>query len=236
MSEQKKKFIKAFQGNKVVVSEVGPGHEDHDLDYYILADKVFVKQPNTMQLVIIDVPEDQRRSFLKHCFGEEVKKHKQQHMGYVNLKKTCGVCGKEADKSKTSLEGFHSIDSNHHEFFFAHVCQYKGHSPCYFEAKQLMKKSTLEEEDVKKKKTYNCAKCNKVCEGGACANCKSVHYCSKECQRAHWSDHKMFCKIMQENNKKPQDEKDLVARQQLYRLNDVVLLSKWPGSDIETPD
>ena len=32
----------------------------------------------------------------------------------------------------------------------------------------------------------------------ACSNCLSVKYCSKECQRKHWSEHKMVCKQQSE--------------------------------------
>ena len=27
-----------------------------------------------------------------------------------------------------------------------------------------------------------------------CGNCKSIYYCSKECQKSNWTDHKKICK------------------------------------------
>lgn len=27
-----------------------------------------------------------------------------------------------------------------------------------------------------------------------CAGCKKVRYCSKDCQKQHWKDHKLYCK------------------------------------------
>jgi len=42
-----------------------------------------------------------------------------------------------------------------------------------------------------KKDTYNYSQ---VPSFSSCANCRSSIYCSKECQKMHWSDHKEFCK------------------------------------------
>jgi hypothetical protein len=30
-----------------------------------------------------------------------------------------------------------------------------------------------------------------------CSGCKSVYYCNQDCQKAHWAQHKDFCKIRQ---------------------------------------
>lgn len=47
-----------------------------------------------------------------------------------------------------------------------------------------------------KNMTYNCSNCNKEDSVKAlrlCSLCKSVMYCNKECQKAHWISHKSTC-------------------------------------------
>ena len=42
----------------------------------------------------------------------------------------------------------------------------------------------------------SCAACHRTGKDfKICAGCKRVHYCDKECQKAHWSEHKSLCKI-----------------------------------------
>jgi tetratricopeptide (TPR) repeat protein len=42
----------------------------------------------------------------------------------------------------------------------------------------------------------SCAACHKTGQGfKICAGCKRVHYCDKDCQKAHWAEHKSLCKI-----------------------------------------
>ena len=41
--------------------------------------------------------------------------------------------------------------------------------------------------------TGSCNRCNKDTTK-KCAGCKSVHYCSRECQKQDWAKHKKFCK------------------------------------------
>lgn len=38
-----------------------------------------------------------------------------------------------------------------------------------------------------------CAQCYKIDCSGYCAKCKTVYYCTQECQRAHWPLHKLTC-------------------------------------------
>ena len=38
-----------------------------------------------------------------------------------------------------------------------------------------------------------CIKCNKNSTTKRCANCKSVYYCSRECQKKDWASHKRQC-------------------------------------------
>ena len=43
-----------------------------------------------------------------------------------------------------------------------------------------------------------CAKCGKPGAANTCGRCKQAKYCSQDCQRAHWKEHKQSC-----NKKKP---------------------------------
>src|SRR5437868_5070810 len=47
-------------------------------------------------------------------------------------------------------------------------------------------------------KIYECSNCNKSRFVGKsykmCADCLNAHYCSVECQKAHWLKHKSMCK------------------------------------------
>ena len=38
-----------------------------------------------------------------------------------------------------------------------------------------------------------CAMCDKLCAVKKCGRCRHVGYCSKECQRKHWAQHKLAC-------------------------------------------
>lgn len=52
------------------------------------------------------------------------------------------------------------------------------------EAKKLIAKAT--------RKVGKCARCNRPGDQ-RCGKCKQLHYCSKECQKAHWATHKQTC-------------------------------------------
>jgi hypothetical protein len=38
-----------------------------------------------------------------------------------------------------------------------------------------------------------CGICDKLCAVKKCGRCRHVGYCSKECQRKHWAQHKLAC-------------------------------------------
>lgn len=40
----------------------------------------------------------------------------------------------------------------------------------------------------------HCKQCDKLADTKACSRCKSVQYCSRECQKKHWKVHKPDCK------------------------------------------
>ena len=43
-------------------------------------------------------------------------------------------------------------------------------------------------------KRKRCRQCGNVADTQACSRCKSVTYCSRECQKKHWKLHKPDCK------------------------------------------
>ena len=52
--------------------------------------------------------------------------------------------------------------------------------------------------DTESSQVPSCANCSKVQEDGAtplqrCARCRTTHYCSKDCQKADWKNHKKNC-------------------------------------------
>lgn len=42
--------------------------------------------------------------------------------------------------------------------------------------------------------SYNCNNCRKVGANLTCSRCKTAHYCSVECQKSNWNNHKIICK------------------------------------------
>ncbi len=71
---------------------------------------------------------------------------------------------------------------------------------------QLTKKGIINL-DTKLKDTSSvpicvCASCKKPSlKMKKCAGCESVNYCSKECQKQHWKEHKAVCIVAQEQSK-----------------------------------
>ncbi len=61
--------------------------------------------------------------------------------------------------------------------------------------------NTLEEKTETPQSNNNliCYNCNKVSAKTAfehCKQCKCTHYCSKQCQKQHWPDHKPICEAI----------------------------------------
>ena len=60
-----------------------------------------------------------------------------------------------------------------------------------------------------------CAQCGQELtkqDGSKCSGCKMVHYCNAECQRIHWKEHKVACKVVQ-NQKKDAKRKQTLPRE-----------------------
>jgi hypothetical protein len=53
--------------------------------------------------------------------------------------------------------------------------------------------------DLRKVSLQQCVQCKKVEEMRGdfqcCGSCKKVHYCTQDCQKLHWKDHKAICKL-----------------------------------------
>ncbi|KAG9943228.1 hypothetical protein KCU85_g8825, partial [Aureobasidium melanogenum] len=52
--------------------------------------------------------------------------------------------------------------------------------------------------------SISCANCASVAPAGSpyqrCAGCKQAFYCSKDCQKTHWKQHKAFCRQEQQQD------------------------------------
>ena len=53
-----------------------------------------------------------------------------------------------------------------------------------------------------------CVVCGGVDGLKSCGGCKSTHYCSKTCQKSHWSYHAVYCRAV--------SELELLERQKCY--------------------
>lgn len=85
----------------------------------------------------------------------------------------------------------------------------------------------------------SCAKCNQrlsLKKTKLCGGCFKIFYCSADCQRGHWSDHKQACKILRPLRKKPQwgyNDRMQVSRfamTTLYHHGQRYLTSSRPGT------
>jgi hypothetical protein len=60
---------------------------------------------------------------------------------------------------------------------------------------QASDSDALQTPKEKKNDQYNCASCRKISENlKRCSRCRTVVYCSVECQHGHWALHKTVCK------------------------------------------
>ena len=78
----------------------------------------------------------------------------------------------------------------------------------HLESQKIMKEVSKEREEAGKaggpdgsslysNKVRQCGHCKRTEKGGSnllrCGRCQIVHYCNKDCQKAHWETHKRFC-------------------------------------------
>lgn len=75
---------------------------------------------------------------------------------------------------------------------------------------------------------YSLIKCN-ICEQKLnlkkCSNCKIVSYCSVDCQRKDWNDHKILCK-MTENDRNKSD--DLMEKKNIGFSDEMMIIKQIP--------
>ena len=80
-----------------------------------------------------------------------------------------------------------------------------------------------------------CNKCHKIKKTNRCSNCKSVYYCSVQCQKNDWTSHKYACerlkkvvKIKSKNGKKPKENSETGEKTKLIITMSLLSLdSPW---------
>ncbi len=55
-------------------------------------------------------------------------------------------------------------------------------------------KHLAEELEIFLEKQFPCTVCQKKSEKKVCSQCRTTYYCSSQCQRSHWPQHKLTCK------------------------------------------
>ena len=80
-----------------------------------------------------------------------------------------------------------------------------------------------------------CSYCRKPCKH-RCGKCKVTTYCSKECQLAHFPNHKTFCKTLAAHNKSPTPQSDLrCTLSSIAYLPERFASNPWPCSPSTSP-
>ena len=87
------------------------------------------------------------------------------------------------------------------EIFFLAISMLLKQHNCFKSTELLFsteaKKAVVRDIDGHKiKKCENCKNNDSTLRLLTCGKCASVRYCSKECQRDHWAEHKSFCKAI----------------------------------------
>ncbi len=67
----------------------------------------------------------------------------------------------------------------------AELCRREGRLPTQIEMRVI--------DAFKTKQAQFCLKCDKPESTMICSKCNNARYCSSDCQRAHWADHKIKC-------------------------------------------
>lgn len=173
---------------------------------------------------------------------------------FIRLSVVNPVCERGVLKSYELLNGCTSLIQK----------KFTEDQPCGKACKELLSKSSLQRHPVmsklrqimsftnwtKKREDMpreikdgykQCKKCNKMeqtleFQGSLqkCSRCRAAWYCSKECQRADWKDHKPFCKPVSKKESKihrfsEQSVLDFIQNNYVSILREIVNVSKETG-------
>jgi hypothetical protein len=102
---------------------------------------------------------------------------KSQNQKSSEPQKVCGCCNKAASLTCSQCKSAQ---------YCGQACQkkdWKYHKPSCLKIK---------EQKLKELKEINCEVCGKP-SSKSCSRCKKANYCSIECQKANWNEHKVTC-------------------------------------------
>jgi len=83
------------------------------------------------------------------------------------------------------------------------------------EKKIIISESYIEKKLSKDLNDLNCNVCGRK-NYFKCSKCKSVYYCSKECQKIDWKCHKKSCELVNEEYCMKKDKKDFVFKSKVF--------------------